>query len=44
MAGSPPNRFIQYSWVSTMTGGTAVPSSPSFRSRPATGERPITWK
>ncbi len=41
---SPWNRFIQYSWVSTITGGTAVPSSPSVSSRPSAGERPITWK
>jgi hypothetical protein len=42
--GSPPKRFIQYSCVSTMTGGTEVPSSASLSSRPRTGDRPMTWK
>ena len=41
---SPPKRFIQNSWVSTITGGTFVPSSPSLSNLPSTGERPITLK
>ena len=42
--GSPPKCFIQYSYVSTMTGETAVPSSLSSSNRPSTAERPMTLK
>ena len=44
MLESPPKRFIQYSCVSTMTGGTPGPSSLGRVSRPSTGERPMTSK
>ncbi len=44
MLGSPPNRLSQNSCVSTITGGTLVPSSPSLSSRPSTGDSPITRK
>jgi hypothetical protein len=41
---SPWKRFCQNSWVSTITGGTEVPSSSAVSSLPSTPESPITWK
>ncbi len=44
IALSPPKRRTQYSRVSTITGGTPVPSSPSLSARPRIGDSPITEK
>jgi len=44
MLSSPPKRFIQNSWVSTITAGTPGPSSLGRVTLPSTGERPITSK
>jgi hypothetical protein len=41
---SPANLFIQYSWVSTITGAAPVPSSPSLKGRPRMVESPMMVK